>query len=97
LVGSPQPNYTFSNAFSGSTGLDTNSYFYTANNGDVSGAVLSKDVGLAAFADLTATVTPLPEPPLAVWQLVIPPIRAHPVRLLLQMGRSFKGQSAWVY
>jgi hypothetical protein len=42
LVGSPQRNYTFSNAFSGSTGLDTNSYFYTANNGDVSGAVLPK-------------------------------------------------------
>jgi hypothetical protein len=60
LVGSPQPNYTFSNAFTGSTGLDTNSYFYTANNGDVSGAVLSKDVGLAAFADLTAPLRRCP-------------------------------------
>jgi hypothetical protein len=61
LFGSPQPNYTFSNAFTGSTGLDTNSYFYTAANGDVSGAVLSQDVGLASFVDLTATVTPVPE------------------------------------
>jgi hypothetical protein len=74
LVGSPQPNYTFSNAFTGSTGLDTNSYFYTSTNGDVSGAVLSKDVGLAAFADLNATVTPVPEPPLGHYLLLSVPL-----------------------
>jgi hypothetical protein len=74
LVGSPQPNYTFSNAFTHSTGLDTNSYFYTANNGDVSGAFLFKDVGLAAFADLTATVTPVPEPPLGHYLLLSLPL-----------------------
>jgi hypothetical protein len=54
--------------------LDTNSYFYTANNGDVSGAVLSKDVGLAAFADLNATVTPVPEPPLGHYLLLSLPL-----------------------
>jgi len=74
LVGSPQPNYTFSNAFTGSTGLDTNSYFYSAANGTVSGAVLSQDVGLATFADLTATVTPVPEPPLGHYLLLSTPL-----------------------
>jgi hypothetical protein len=74
LVGSPQPNYTFNNAFTGSTGIDTNSYFYTANNGDVSGVVLSHDTGLAAFADLTATVTPVPEPPLGHYLLLSLPL-----------------------
>jgi hypothetical protein len=33
LFGSPQPNYTFSNAFTGSSGLDTNNYSYSAGNG----------------------------------------------------------------
>jgi hypothetical protein len=74
LVGSPQPNYTFSNAFTGSTGLDTNSYFYTAGNGTVSGTVLSQDVGLATFADLNATVTPVPEPSLGHYLLLSTPL-----------------------
>ena len=74
LVGSPQPNYTFSNAFTGSTGLSTNSYFYSAGNGNVSGAVLSQDVGLASFVDLTATVTPVPELPLGHYLLLSAPL-----------------------
>jgi hypothetical protein len=74
LVGSPQPNYTFSNAFTGSTGLSTNSYFYSAANGNVSGAVLSQDTGLASFIDLTATVTPVPELSLGHYLLLSAPL-----------------------
>ena len=72
--GSPQPNYTFNNSFTGSSGLNPNSYFYTAGNGNVSGAVLSQDVGLASFFDLTATVIPVPEPPLGHYLLLSLPL-----------------------
>jgi hypothetical protein len=74
LSGSPQPNYTFSNAFTGSNGLDTNTYIYSAGNGTVTGSPFSQNTGLASFIDLTATVTPVPEPPLGHYLLLSVPL-----------------------
>jgi hypothetical protein len=72
--GTPQPTYTFNNAFTGSSGLDTNSYFYSAGNGVVTGSPLSANSNVGEFVDLTATVVPLPEPSLGQYLLFSMPL-----------------------
>jgi hypothetical protein len=74
LGGSPTPNYAFNNAFLGSTGLDGNSYLYAGGNGVTSGGLISQNTNLLPFADLTASITPLPELPPVTYLLVSLPL-----------------------
>jgi hypothetical protein len=72
LGGSPSPNYAFHNAFSGSSGLDGNTYLYSGGNGNLS-TLLQQNSNLLPFVDLTASITPLPElPPLTYLLLSLP-------------------------
>jgi hypothetical protein len=72
LGGTPTPNYTFNGAFTGSSGLNSISYLYNGNNGNLS-SLNTTDTNLLAFADLTATITPLPElPPVTYLLLSVP-------------------------
>ena len=72
LGGSPTPNYTFTNAFSGSTGLDPNTYLYAGGNGNTS-SFIQQNTNLLPFVDLTASITPLPElPPVTYLLLSLP-------------------------
>ncbi|MBV8213704.1 MAG: hypothetical protein JOZ08_10850 [Verrucomicrobia bacterium] len=73
LGGSPSPTYTFSNAFTGSTGLDPNTYLYSGGNGVLTGGLLQQNTNLLPFVDLTASITPLPElPPVTYLLLSVP-------------------------
>lgn len=73
LGGSPTPTYTFSNAFTHSTGLDSNSYLYAGSNGVLTGSLLQHNTNLLPFVDLTASITPLPElPPVTYLLLSVP-------------------------
>lgn len=76
LGGSPTPNYVFSNAFTHSTGLDGNSYLYAGGNGVISGGLITQNTDLLPFADLTASITPLPELPPVTYLLVTAPFLA---------------------
>jgi hypothetical protein len=72
LGGSPTPNYSFVNAFSGSTGLDGNTYLYSGGNGNLS-SLLQQNTNLLPFVDLNASITPLPElPPVTYLLLSLP-------------------------
>ena len=72
LGGSPTPNYTFHNTFTGSTGLDGNTYLYSGGNGNLS-TLLQQNTNLLPFVDLTASITPLPElPPVTYLFLSLP-------------------------
>jgi len=74
-IGAPlggSPNYTFSNAFTGSTGLDGNTYLYAGGNGNTS-SFIQQNTNLLPFVDLTASITPLPElPPVTYLLLSLP-------------------------
>ena len=72
LGGTPTPNYTFSNAFTGSTGLNSTSYLYNGGNGVLT-SLAQTNTNLLPYADLTATITPLPElPPVTYLLLSLP-------------------------
>jgi hypothetical protein len=72
LGGSPSPTYTFSNAFSGSTGLSGFTYLYAGADGDTS-SLVQTNTNLLPFVDLTASITPLPElPPVTYLLLSLP-------------------------
>jgi hypothetical protein len=73
LGGSPTPIYTFSNAFTGSTGLDSNTYLYSGGNGNLS-TFLQQNTNLLPFVDLTASITPLPELPPVTYMLLSMPL-----------------------
>lgn len=71
LGGSPSPNYTFSNAFSGGS-LSGLTYLYSGANGNTS-TLLQTNTNLLPFVDLTASITPLPElPPVTYLLLSVP-------------------------
>jgi hypothetical protein len=72
LGGSPTPTYTFSNAFSGSTGLDGNTYLYAGGNGNLS-TFVQQNTNLLPFVDLNASITPLPELPPVTYLLISVP------------------------
>jgi hypothetical protein len=72
LGGSPAPTYTFSNAFSGSSGLSGLTYLYSGGNGNTS-SLLQTNTNLLPFVDLSASITPLPElPPVTYLLLSLP-------------------------
>jgi hypothetical protein len=75
LGGSPGPTYTFSNAFTGSSGLDSNTYLYSGNNGSLT-TLLQQNTNLLPFVDLDATITPLPELPPVTYILLSVPLFA---------------------
>jgi hypothetical protein len=82
LGGSPTPTYSFTNAFSGSTGLDGNTYLYSGANGNLS-TLAQQNTNLLPFVDLTASITPLPELPPVTYLLVSLPL----VLGVLMVGR----------
>jgi|GEM_PF-6501230 hypothetical protein len=73
LGGSPGPTYTFSNAFTDSTGLDANTYLYSGSLGSLT-TLLQHNTNLLPFVDLTASVTPLPELPPVTYLLLSAPL-----------------------
>jgi len=73
LGGSPTPNYSFVNAFNGSTGLDGNTYLYAGGNGNLS-TFVQQNTNLLPFVDLQASITPLPELPPVTYLLLSLPV-----------------------